>query len=187
MGFFKSILKGIFNSSIPIFKFEDNKLFFKLDLEEYFEYELNEYDIKTRHDPFVHEAYTISNNEIFLEYIRTDANVSWNGQPLSLYEGFFKKKLAIRYLEVIEDREFSNYELKTYRVDDAFIIHMIYVYSVNSELFIIDVKGNLYKDLMQKLNKNYKYGYDNEQRGDINFNISIVKENGMKGFFNESD
>jgi hypothetical protein len=187
MGFLKKILKGIFNSSIPLYKFQDNKLYFKIDLEEYFEYELGEYDMKTRHDPFVYEAYTLNNKEIFLEYIRPDANASWNGQPLSLYEGFFKKKLGIRYLDVIENREYPNYVFKTYRVNDSFILHMIYLFTPVSELFVVDVKGNLYKNLQLKLNKNYKYAYENEQKGDINFNISLVKDNSIKGYFNESD
>lgn len=64
---------------------------------------------------------------------------------------------------------------------------MIYVYSISSELFVIDVKGNLYKNLLLSLNKNYKYCYENEQKGDINFNISLVKENSMRGFFDGTE
>lgn len=187
MGFFKKILSNIFSASMPTYKFQDNKLYFKTELEDYFEYELGEYDLKTRHDPFVYEAYTISTKEIFLEFLKTDSNASWNGQPLSLYEGFFKKKLGIKYLEPIENKEISNYVFKTYRVNDSFILHMIYVYGSSSELFLIDTKGNLYKELLITLNKNYKYRFDEEEKGEVNFNISLVKENSMRGFFNGSD
>lgn len=90
--FQKKVLDFIAKASIPLFKFENNHLFFKLKNDEFYEYELKNYDIKTRHDPFVLEAYTLNTEEIFLEYIRIDHNSRWNGQALSFYEGFFLKK-----------------------------------------------------------------------------------------------
>lgn len=187
MGFFKKIISSILNASIPIYKFEDNKLYFKLELEDYFEYELDNYDMKTRHDSFVNEAYTLNTDDIFLEYVSIDSNANWNGEALSLYEGFIKLKLHIKSLDLLEKKEISNYTFKTYKVDDSFVFHIINISTVSSEVFIIDMKGNLYKNLLKKLDKNYVYEYDNNQKGSVNFNISLVKENCVKGFFNGSD
>lgn len=187
MGFFEKIVKFIASASTPIYKFEDNKLIFKINKEEFFEYDLDDYEIKTRHDSYVSEAYTLNNEDIFLEYIRLDHNSTWNGQALSLYENFFKEKLNIKEFEIIEKKEIENYTFKTYKINDSFVLHLIYVYAVNSDMILIDTKGDLYKSLLLKLNKQYEYRFEKEEKGDINFNISMVKENSLKGFFNAND
>ncbi|WP_072682583.1 hypothetical protein [Arcobacter sp. LA11] len=187
MGFFDKILKFIAKASIPTFKFEDNKLHFKVKSEEYYEYDLGTYDIKTRHDPFIMEAYTLNTQDIFLEYIRVDHNTQWNGQALSLFEGFFVEKLNIRDFETIEKKDIEHYTFKTYRINESFVIHSIAIYTVVSDIIILDTKGDLYKNLLFRLDGNYQYKFDKEEKGDINFNISMVKENCFKGFFSASD
>ena len=98
MGFFTKIAKYIAAASIPTYKFEDNKLIFKIESEEFFYYDLGKYEIKTRHDSYVLEAYTLQNNDISLEHVRLDNNSEWNGQALSLYEGFIKEKLGTKVI-----------------------------------------------------------------------------------------
>lgn len=187
MNFFNKILNFIVKASIPSFKFEDNKLHFKVRSEEFYEYNLGEYETKTRHDSFVLEAYTLSTNDIFLEYIRVDSNTQWNGQALSLFEGFFTEKLKINDFEVVEKKEIDLYTFKTYKINNSFVIHMIYIYSVDSDIIILDTKGNLYKNILFRLDGNYEYKFKNEEKGDINFNISMVKENCLRGFFGSSN
>lgn len=187
MGIFKKVLDFIAKASIPLFKFENNHLSFKVKNDEFYEYELINYDIKTRHDPFVLEAYTLENDEIFLEYIRTDNHTRWNGETLSLYEGLFKEKLNIDELETIEKKVIGNYTFKTKRVDDSFVLHMIHIYMVNIDIIIVDMKGNLYKNLLFRLDGKYLYKYDNEEKGSVNFNLSLVKENCFRSFFNAGD
>lgn len=187
MSFFNKILKFIANASIPTYKFEDNKLHFKVKSEELYEYELELYDMKTRHDPFVLEAYTLNSQNVFLEYIRTDANAQWHGQPLSVYEGFFKEKLNIKELKTLEKNEIDHYVFKTYKVDDSLILHMIYIYGSCLDIMIWDTKGDLYKQLLFRVDGNYEYNFDNETKGDVNFNISIVKENALRGYFDTGD
>ena len=58
---------------------------FKIDSDNTFKYTLSNIDTKTRHDPYIIDAYTLSANEIYLEYIHTDIDVSWNGQALSFF------------------------------------------------------------------------------------------------------
>ena len=187
MGFFNKIAKFIASASIPTYKFEDNKLIFKVKAEEFYEYDLSNYEIKTRHDSYVIEAYTLNNQDIFLEYIRLDNTTTWNGQALSLYESFFKEKLNIKEFNTMEKKELGNYVFKTYKINDSFVLHMIYIYTTNSDIIILDTKGNLYKNLLFRLDGKYEYKFENEEKGDINFNISLVKENSLKGFFNASD
>ncbi len=187
MSFFKKIINFIAKASIPSFKFENNQLYFKLRNDEFYEYELVDYEIKTRHDSYIFEAYTLNTKDIFLEYIKVDVNTQWNGQALSLFEGFFKEKLNIGDIEVLEKKEIGTYTFKIYKLDDSFILHMIYIYSVSSDVIILDTKGDLYKNLLFRLDGKYEYRFDNEEKGDINFNISMVKENWLKGFFGSQD
>ncbi len=184
MGIFQKVLNFIAKASIPIFKFENDHLFFKLRNDEFYQYKLENYDIKTRHDPFVIEAYTLNTDNIFLEFIRSDENISWNGQALSLYEDFFKEKLNISKLETIEKKEIGHYTFKTKRVDDSFVLHFIYIYMVYTDIIIVDMKGELYKNLLFRLDGNYLYKFDKEEKGKVNFNISLVKENCIRSFFN---
>jgi len=187
MGILQKIFKVIANASMPTYKFENNKLSFKLDSEDYFEYDLKNYDIKTRHDPFVLEAYTLNNDEIFLEYIKTDSSTSWNGQALSFYENFFKEKLQIRDFDTIENKEINNYVFKVKKIDEAFVLHIVYIWGANTDIIIVDMKGDLYKSLLTKLDSKYNYKFEEEEKGTVNFNISLVKENCLQGFFNGSN
>ena len=187
MGFFKNIVKFIKTASIPTYKFEDNMLIFKIKAEEFYQYNLENYEMKTRHDSYVLEAYTLHNKDIFLEYIRLDNNSQWNGQALSLYEGFMKEKLKIKDIQTIEKKEINSYTFKTYKINNSFILHMIYIYTAVSDIIILDTKGELYKNLLSKLDNDYLYKFENEEKGEINFNISMVKENTIRGFFNASD
>ncbi len=187
MGIFQKVLNFIARASIPIFKFENNYLFFKLKNDEFYKYELKKYDVKTRHDPFILEAYTLNTKDIFLEYIRVDQNTFWNGQAFSLYEDFFKEKLDISSFETIEKKEVENYTFETKRVNESFVLHMIYIYMVNIDIIIVDMKGELYKNLLFRLDRNYLYKFNEEEKGEVNFNISLVKENCTRSFFNVGD
>jgi len=187
MGFFTKVLKFIAKASIPTYKFDDNKLYFKVKSEEFYEYELGEYDIKTRHDPFVLEAYTLGNKDIFIEYIKIDNNSQWIGHALSLYEGFFKEKLVIKSMDTIEKKEIGQYVFKTYKINDSFVLHLIYIYTAVLDVIILDTKGELYKQLLFRLDGNYEYKFDNEEKGDVNFNISMVKENCIRNFLRSDD
>lgn len=187
MGLLNTIIQFIAKASIPTFKFENNSLFFKLKNDDFYEYELDDYEIKTRHDPYVLEAYTLQTSTLFLEAIRTDSNTSWNGQALSLYEGFFKEKLHLRMMETIEKKEIGNYTFKVYKLDESFIVHMIYISFGMNEILILDTQGELYKNVLFRLDGKYIYKFQKEEKGNVNFNISLVKENCLRGFFNASN
>jgi hypothetical protein len=187
MGFFNKLLNMIASASLPTYKFENNKLQLKTDADNYYEYDLDEYDMKTRHDPFVLEAYTLTSKDIFIEYMKVDSNASWKGHALSLYESFFKEKLNVKQSETLEKKEMSNYVFQVIKINDSIVIHFIYIYTGNSNIIIVDMKGDLYQGLRIGFDKNYEYKYNNINRGEVNFNISMVKENCLRSFFGSND
>lgn len=183
MGFFKNIVDYIVKNSIPMYRFENNSLCFKLPDGNFYEYPVEDYDIKTRHDPYIIHAYTLKTKELFLEHIKNDQSTQWNGQALSLYKGFLRDKLKIKELNLLEKKEIGNYTFKIYEIDESFIIHIIYIFGSSSDTIIIDAKGSLYKGLRQKIEPLYEYKYEQKEKGEINFDISIVKENNLGGYF----
>lgn len=187
MGFFNKVLKFIASASIPTYKFEDNKLIFKVKSEEFYEYDLGQFDVKTRHDPFVLEAYTLRTDDIFLEFMRIDNNTQWSGHALSLYESFFKEKLVIESMDVLEKKVIDHYTFKTYKINDSFVLHLIHIYTVTSDVIILDTKGELYKQILFRLDGKYEYKFDNEEKGTVNFNISMIKENCIRNFLRSGD
>lgn len=187
MGLIKNLINKFIKLSRPVFSFVDNQLQFKINSDFFFKYNIDNFDVKTRHDSYILEAYTLHNENIFLEYIKGDHNTNWNGEPLSLYEGFFKDKLRISSLEVIEKVEVDPYTFKVFKVDDNFILHLIYIYDVSTNVIIIDSKGDLYKSLIRCFKSDYKYRFEMEEKGSINYNISIVKENSLKGYIDASN
>lgn len=184
MGFFKNIINSIVKASHPLFVFESQALKFFLNSDEYYDFPISGYDIKTRHDPFVMEAYTLKNNDLFLEFIKVHSDSTWNGQPRSLYESFIKSELKLKSLEILEREDIGNYEFTTYRVNNSFILHMIYIWEVNKDIFILDTKGKLFSSILSQLKENYTYSYENDEKGEINFDISLVKNNAFHNYFN---
>lgn len=183
MGILKNIMQFIAKATIPTYRFENNNLLFKIGSDKFYSYELEEYDIKTRHDPYVISAYTLVTKNIHLEFMRFDNDVNLNANILSVYEDLIKEKLKIKRLEVIEEKDIDTYCFKTYKADNSFIFHIVSLYTSFSELIIIDTKGRLYKELLLSLDSNYVYTFDEEQKGDVNFSISLVKENSMRSYF----
>ncbi len=187
MGFFKKIFSAIAKASQPMFVLDSCYLKFLLNSEEYYSYEVDDYDTKTRHSPYTSEAYTLNNSEFFLEAVKLQRDSSWRGQPRSIYEGFFKEELKIKKMEILKREEFGHYEFTTYKINDSFIIHLIYIWSVKKDIFIFDAKGKLFTALLKQLNESYEYEYDSYELGEINFNISIVKTNALKSYFGSDD
>ena len=186
MSFLKKIIKSIFQISIPTFSFENNQLRFLINDDETFNYDLGEYDMKTRHDPYILEAYTLKNSDIHLEFVKTDANASWNGKSRSFYESLIKSSLKLKSMELLKREEIGHYEFSTYKIDDSFVIHLIYIWEVHKDVFIIDTKGKLFKTLISKYKKDYIYEYEDEEKGSVNFDISLVKNNAFNAYFNQS-
>jgi len=185
MGFLSKIFSSLSKMSIPIFSFDANlgKISFKLLNDERYFYDLKSYEIKTRHDSYVLEAYTLKTEDIHLEYIHLDSFSSWNGLSRSFYTKLISDKLKLD-LKLEERIDFNNYEFSTYLADDSFIFHLIYIWENGKDILIIDTKGELYKNLLSSFKSNYNYKFEDFDKGSVNFDISLVKENSLKSYFN---
>jgi len=181
--FLKKLFNSIKKASQQHFLFEDNNLKFLLRSTEYFSYKVNNLSKKAKFSPFVLDAYTLSNKDIFLESVTLNTNSAWSGQPRSLYENFFKEELKIDSKVLLERTDIGNYEFSVYKIDDSFILHLVYIWFHDKNIFIIDSKGDLFGKLFNELKDDYIYKYEDEKKGEINFDISIVQSNTIKGYF----
>ena len=180
-------MQSLFHVSMPTFSLENDQLQFVLDNDKTVRYDLNQYDMKTRHDPYSFDSYTLRNSDIHLEYIHRDHNTDWNGFSRGFYESLLKEKLKLKSLESIKREEFGNFEFSTYRVNDSFIIHLIFIWETHKDIFIVDTKGKLFSSLMSALKQDYEYEYKDQEKGSVNFDISLVKNNAFNSYFNQCD
>lgn len=187
MGFIRKIFdvlsKNIINLSRPVFTFEDNTLKFKLDSQHYYTFDLNNYETKTRHDSYVLEAYTIKSENLFVEYVNVDHDVTWNALSSSLFINLFKEKFPINSMHIVEKKEFENYEFITYKINDDFTLNFIFINELHKDIFIIEKNADLYTNLLKSFIKDYTYTFDIKQELEFDINISIVKENALHGYF----
>ncbi|MFW2568339.1 hypothetical protein [Aliarcobacter butzleri] len=180
----KMIFKTITKLSRPYVSLEENDLKFKIDSDNTFKYTLSNIDTKTRHDPYIIDAYTLSANEIYLEYIHTDIDVSWNGQALSFFISLLKDNIKAKNFDLVEKEEFSHYEFLTYKVDNSYFLNVIYIYEVSKDVFIVDKKAELYEKLLKNFKKDYVYRFEKDSNNIPKIeNLSLVKNNAMNSYF----
>lgn len=181
--FFKSIFKTLKKLSRPYFSLEETELKFKIDSDHFYNFPISNIDIKTRHDPYVLDAYTLQLKDIYVEYIHLDNDVSWNGEAFTLFTNLLKNTLKFRTMDLLEEKEFSAYKFVVYRINNEYNLNLIYIYEVNKEVFIIDQKAELYEGLLKNFDKNYVYNFEKNKNFSLNFNLSLVKNNGMNDYF----
>lgn len=183
----KTIIKSIVKLSRPVFNFEDNKLSFKVNPEYFYSFELDNYETKTQHDSYTMEAYTIKSDDLFVEYIHTDSDVQWRGLASSLYIEFLKDKLGFKKMDILEKKEYQNFVFYTFKINEHFILNFIYIYEQNKDVFILDIKSELYTNLLKNFDQSYIYNFDRNKEDILNINISIVKENNFFNYFGHED
>lgn len=187
MGLFKSFMRSMMKISRPVFSFDNNQLTFKIDSDRFYSYSLDNYETKTRHDSYTYEAYTIKSENIFVEYINTDPDVQWEGAPESLFFSLIKEKLFIKKSELLESYEFPQFEFTTYKMDDKYILNFIHIDEIDKNIFIIDLDGELYSNLLSSLKRDYKYTYEKNGPLGLDLNLSLVKENAFYNYFSYGD
>lgn len=182
----KAVVKKITKLSRPYFALEENQIRFKIDSEIFYNYPIENIEIKTRHDSYVIDAYTLNSDELYIEYIQTDHDVTWNGLALPYFMNLLKTNLRIKDMQQLEKKEFNHYEFYTYKVDEEYILNIIHIYEVDKEIFIVDKKANLYEDLLKNFEKNYNYKYEKNLDISIYMNFSLVRNNAMNSYFSLS-
>ncbi len=187
MNFFKKIINSLNQMSSPIFSFNahSSELSFILPNDEKFDFNLDNYDVKTRHDSYVFDAYTFNSPELFFEYIHLDSACSWNGLARGYFVSLLQKTIK-EELELEERFEFGHYEFSTYKTSSNEYIHLIYIWEVNKEVFLIDKKGILYKNFLSLLKSDYEYGFSDKKIYNLDKEISLVKHNSINQYFNAS-
>ena len=180
---FNSFSKTIKKLSRPCFSLEENELKFKIDLDTFYKFPILNMETKTRYDSYIFEAYTLKADNLHIEYIHTDNDVSWNGQALSFFKDLLKESIKAKSFDLLEKKEFGHYEFLVYKIDDYFILNIIYIYEVNKEVFIVDTKGELYENLLKNFDKTYEYKFEKRPMDFRKLNFSLVKNNAMKSYF----
>ena len=180
---FNSFFKTIQKLSRPCFSLEENELKFKIDLDTFYKFPILNMETKTRYDSYVLEAYTLKADNLHIEYIHTADDISWNGQALSFFKDLLKESIKAKSFDLLEKKEFGHYEFLVYKIDDYFILNIIYIYEVNKEVFIVDTKGELYENLLKNFDKTYVYQFQKNQIDFMDLNLSLVKNNAMKTYF----
>jgi hypothetical protein len=165
---FKSFFKTISKFSRPYFSLEENHLKFKIDIDTFYSFPISNIEMKTRYDSYILEAYTLKADNIYMEYIHTQNDVSWNAQALSSFKDLLKDKIKAKSIDLLEKKEFGN---------------LIYIYEINKEIFILDTNGQLYEDLLKNFDKTYVYKFDKNAIIFKDLNLSLVRSNATKNYF----
>lgn len=181
---FNSFFKTISKLSRPYYILEENQLKFRIDHDSFYTFPIENIEIKTRYDSYILEAYTLKADDIYVEYINTQNDVSWNAHALSYFKDLLKDTINASSMDLLERREFGHYEFLVYKIDYSYLINIIYIYEINKEIFIIDTKGELYENLLISFDKTYKYKFEKKEVDFSNLNLSLVKNNAIKSYFN---
>lgn len=191
MGFFTDTFKNIFRTitklSRPYFTFEENFLKFKITSDDFYIHTLKEVDVKTRHDPYILEAYTINTDTLYLEYIQTEEDIQWNGLALEFFLELLKSSLRTKQIRELEKKEFEHYTFLSYEIEEKYILNIIYIYEINKDVFIVDKTSKLYQALLKKFDKSYIYTFKENENIVLNLNCSLVKNNAFKNYFGLSE
>ena len=131
----------------------------------------------------VQRGFILDNSNVFMEYIRLRQAATWSGHPKSLYHNLIKEKLSLKSLDILNKQEYNNYEFITYQVNKKEILYLIYVWQPNTNVFIFDKKGNIFKALLAKFNPIYVNEWENEPTYQLSFNYGLIRENTFKRHF----
>ena len=107
----------------------------------------------------------------------------WNSQPFSYFLNLLKDELKVDSFENLEKKQQNHYEFNIYRVNNEFNLYLIYIYEMNKEIFIVDTKGELYKNLLRNFEKSYSCNFEKNENNHFDLNISLVKKNALYNYF----
>lgn len=175
------LLLGCQTSYKPVFSYDLKlqRLDFQIDAKTEFQLKVHSFKYQPRHSNKVINAFTLMDdiNSITIEHIHLGPDNDWTGLPRSVYEGFMKQRLNIKYLEVLSREDFGNYEFTTYKVNKKHLLYFVYIWESNKNTFIYDAKGLLYKKLIHKFMPNIDPvdlpNYKKQMKESIVFNNAV--------------
>jgi len=121
--------------------------------------------------------------KLFIEHISLEHSCSWNGLASGYFTYELKNRLKFNSFKLVNRFTKFNYEISTYKINDEKYVDIIDIFSVDSNILIIDNKGKLSSMLISKLDSKYEYKYLNEPRSDLDYNYSLVDNNMIFSYF----
>ena len=161
-----------------------NELKFKVSDKNYISKKLNNPQYIFTSDRCTNESYLLKEKRYFIEYISLDSNCNWNGLPDGYFEYAFKSELKLKSMKAIERIDIKNYSFSTFKINNKFILNTITMYTTHSNTFIIDFDGELYDELILKLNPKYENKFKSMPRFQVDYKYSLVKYNFFNSYFN---
>lgn len=131
----------------------------------------------------VDNSYLLIGSDVFVEHISLESNCKWNGLASGYFEYAFKEKLKLKSMKAMERIHIKNYSFSTFTINEQYRLHMIEVFSVFRNTFIIDYKGELYNKLLGRLKPDYKNSYESLPLFKADYKESLVRNNIFKGYF----
>ncbi|PLY09018.1 MAG: hypothetical protein C0626_08350 [Arcobacter sp.] len=119
----------------------------------------------------------------FIENIELANNCQWNGAANGFFTYELKTRLKFKTFKLVDRFTKQNYEISTYKVDGEKYVSIIERYTVNGNILIIDNRGKLSAEIIKTLDPEFEYKYLNEQRTDIKYDYSLVKNNVFFRYF----
>jgi len=173
------------SSSVPFtYTPKINELKFQISKEHSFIKKLNNPQYILTSDTCANESYLLKEERYFIEYISLDTNCSWNGLSSGYFQREFKDKLNIKAMETVEQIDIKNYSFSTFKINDKDILNTITIYTVFSDIFIIDYEGVLYEELLLEFKPTYKNNFKSLPRFKANYTYSMVNFNFINNYFN---
>ena len=142
------------------------------------------YDICTK-SSYISSVNSEKFGVLFSEYINLDNECLWNGFQRGYFEYLFKTTLKLKSFEILERKDFNNYEFSTYLIDGKYHMNLIYKYSTSEDMFIIDYNGKYSTRLIKEFDENYENNYLNKERFSSNYSNSLVKMNFINSYFSK--
>jgi len=151
------------------------------------DFENNKTNTFDRCSGFTYKNILETNNygKLYIESLDLGMNCRWNGFERGFFTTLFKNELKLNSMKKVEELNYSNYEITTYKINDDSYVNFIYYFLANSSEIIIDYDGILSQEIASKFDGNYKSKYLDKKRFDSDFNSSLVEKNFIGNYFQE--
>lgn len=173
------------SSAIYNYNQSNNEIKLKVANKSYLTQKLDNEKFNSTFDTCTNESYLLQTSDYFIEHISLNSNCHWNGLASGYFESLFKEKLKLKSMIALERIDINNYTFSTLKINDSHRLNIISLYTVFSDTFIIDYKGELYEELLTKLNPSYIDNYKHLPRFQTNYHHSLVKNNFINSYFNQ--
>lgn len=136
----------------------------------------------------VNNSYTILDKNLeygnlFIEFISLENSCNWTGLPSSFFQTNLKYQLKLKDMRIVEEYDMDGFNFKTFLINNDSYLNMIYIYTSDKNIFILDSYGRLYDKLLKKFKPDYKNKYLAKKRFLNEYNDSLVKKNLINHYF----